>query len=124
MVLGRVVAFVGVADLDRAAEFYGDVLGLRLQHRDDFACVFDAGGATLRVIAVPSVVPAGYTVLGWDVPDIRAEVERLVAHGVTFRRYDGMTQDTLGIWTSPSGAAVAWFGDPDGNTLSLSQDAG
>jgi hypothetical protein len=86
-----------------------------------FACVLDANGTMLRVTAVPGVSPAGYTVLGWRVTDIAATVLALTARGVVFRRYDGMDQDEQGIWTTPGGDKVAWFADPDGNTLSLTQ---
>jgi predicted enzyme related to lactoylglutathione lyase len=114
------VAFVPAVDLDRASAFYEQVLGLRVTERTDFACVFDAHGTMLRVTAVPKVAQFGYTVLGWSVPDITAAVRDLSARGVTFLRYDVMDQDEDGIWNSPGGM-VAWFADPDGNTLSLTQ---
>jgi hypothetical protein len=75
----------------------------------------------LRVSIVKTLQPAGYTVLGWIVPDIVKTVRDLVKRGVTFQRYEGMPQDDLGIWSSPSGARVAWFTDPESNTLSLTQ---
>lgn len=59
--------------------------------------------------------------LGWTVPDIDATIRELAGAGVTFVRYDGMAQDDLGVWTAPSGARVAWFRDPDSNTLSITQ---
>jgi predicted enzyme related to lactoylglutathione lyase len=116
-----VVAFAAAADLDRACAFYEQVLGLRLVEHNDFACVFDAHGTMLRVTAVPKVAQPGYTVLGWSVPDITATVRDLVARGVTFLRYDIMDQDEDGIWAAPGGGRIAWFPDPDGNTLSLTQ---
>ena len=115
------VAFVGAADLDRARAFYEGVLGLPVTERTDFACVFDSGGTMLRVTAVPAVAQPGYTVLGWRVPDITAVVRELTGRGVTVLRFDGMAQDEDGIWTTPGGDRVAWFADPDGNTLSLTQ---
>ena len=115
------VAFVGAADLARARRFYEGTLGLSVVEHNDFACVFDANGTMLRVTAVGEVSPAGYTVLGWRVPDIQAAVRELTARGVAFCRYDGMDQDEQGIWTTPGGEKVAWFTDPDGNTLSLTQ---
>jgi len=115
------VAFVGAADLDRARAFYEGVLGLPVTERTDFACVFDSGGTMLRVTAVPAVAQPGYTVLGWRVPDITATVRELTGRGVTVLRFDGMAQDEDGIWTTPGGDRVAWFADPDGNTLSLTQ---
>ena len=115
------VAFAASADLSRARAFYEGVLGLPVLDQDDFACVFDANGTMLRVTAVREVSPAGYTVLGWRVADIEAAVRGLSARGVAFSRFDGMDQDDTGIWTSPGGAKVAWFTDPDGNLLSLTQ---
>jgi len=117
-----VVAFAASADLPRARAFYEQVLGLPVVEQDDFACVFDANGTTLRVTAVREVRPAGYTVLGWRVADIEAVARGLSARGVAFRRFDGLEQDQNGIWTSPGGARVAWFTDPDGNILSVTQD--
>ena len=115
------VAFAASADLHRARAFYEGVLGLPAVEQDDFACVFDANGTMLRVTAVREVSPAGYTVLGWRVADIEAAVRGLSARGVAFSRFDGMEQDDNGIWTSPGGGKVAWFTDPDGNVLSLTQ---
>lgn len=120
----KIVAFVGTTMPDRARTFYRDTLGLRLAEEDPFALVFDASGTMLRVTTVAKVQPAGYTVLGWHVPDIRQAVDALSARGVAFQRYSGLPQDEAGIWTSPSGARVAWFTDPDGNTLSLTEFAG
>ena len=116
------VAFVGVCDPDRAKRFYRDTLGLRLVSEElPFALVFDVQGTMLRVTVVPEVKPAKFTVLGWKVPDIQAAVSSLDKEGVEFQRYAGLQQDGLGIWTSPNGARVAWFHDPDGNILSVTQ---
>ncbi len=115
------IAFVATRQPDRAKAFYGGVLGLRLITDDAFALVFDARGTMLRIAKVRELTPAPYTVLGWRVPDIRAAVEKLTNSGVTFERYQGLTQDDLGIWTTPDGHKVSWFRDPDGNTLSLTQ---
>ena len=117
----KLVAFVATLDPARAKEFYGRVLGLRLVSEDDFALVFDANGTTLRVSVVRELVPAGYTVLGWLVPNIQQAVRELTERSVAFQRFDGLNQDDRGIWSAPSGAKVAWFRDPDGNTLSLTQ---
>jgi catechol 2,3-dioxygenase-like lactoylglutathione lyase family enzyme len=115
------VAFAASADLSRSREFYEQKLGLPVLEHNDFACVFDANGTMLRVTAVQEISPAAYTVLGWRVTDIDAVVRALSAQGVAFMRYDHMEQDDNGIWTSPSGNQVAWFTDPDGNVLSLTQ---
>jgi len=115
------VAFAATTDLVRARVFYEQVLGLPVTEQTDLACVFDANGTMLRVTAVPEVARAGYTVLGWRVADIAAAARELSARGVRFLRFDGMDQDPDGVWTSPGGGRIAWFADPDGNTLSLTQ---
>ena len=118
-----VVAFASATDLDRARSFYQGKLGLRLIEQNPFACVFDANGTMLRVTAVQKVAQPGYTVLGWRVADIAQVARDLSAAGVVFTRYDGMDQDENGVWTTPGGDKVAWFADPDGNNLSLTQFA-
>ena len=118
-----IIAFVATTDPPRAKKFYAKTLGLRLVSEDNFALVFDAGGTMLRVATVQKLQPAGYTVLGWIVPDIRGAVRKLKRRGISFQRYPGMDQDDLAIWTSPAGAKIAWFEDPEGNTLSLTEFA-
>ena len=113
------VGFVGVSDLDAAERFYAGVLGLDLIDARPFALVHDTPTTQRRITAVAEVRPAPYTVLGWVVADLEGAVDRLAAAGIGFNRYDGMDQDERGIWTAPEGTRVAWFDDPDGNTLSL-----
>ena len=115
------VAFAPTTDLARARAFYETVLGLRLVGQNAYACVFDAHGTTLRVTAVDEVARPGYTVLGWRVEDIATTVAQLAHHRIEVTRYDGLGQDPAGVWTTPSGDRIAWFPDPDGNVLSLTQ---
>lgn len=115
------IGFVGVSDLDRAREFYGQTLGLPVTDESPFAIVADAHGTMLRLTAVERPAAAPYTVLGWEVSDIASVVEQLTARGVRFTRYEGMEQDEHGVWTAPGGAKIAWFPDPDGNNLSLTE---
>ena len=115
------MAFIGTTDLGRAREFYRDTLGLDLVSEDQFALVFDAAGTMLRVTFVQQVAAAKYTVLGWQVADIVRTAKQLQNSQVALEYYPGMQQDELGTWNSPSGARVAWFKDPDGNTLSITQ---
>ena len=117
------VGFVGVSDLDRARHFYGDQLGLPLRDETPCALVGEAGGTMLRITAVDDVAPVLYTVLGWSVRDIDATIDHLVSRGVTFTRYEAMNQDQRGVWTAPSGSRIAWFLDPDGNNLSVTEFA-
>jgi catechol 2,3-dioxygenase-like lactoylglutathione lyase family enzyme len=112
------IGFAPTTDLARARAFYEGVLGLPVIEHSEHAVVFDAHGTMLRVTAVREVAPAPYTILGWSVPDIAAAIGAL---DVTFERFDGVDQDDRGIWRAPGGAQVAWFRDPDGNTLSVTQ---
>jgi len=116
------IAFVITGDRKASEAFYGGTLGLRRLPGDPFAAVFDLAGVKLRVTEVPGHVAAQHPVLGWQVRDIAATVDELAGKGVQFTVYEGMGQDARGIWTSPDGAArVAFFPDPDGNVLSLTQ---
>jgi len=115
------IGFIPVRDLAAARAFYAGTLGLRVVADTPFALVLDAGGTMLRVTPVPGLDARPFTVAGWNVPDIDAAVRALAGRGVQFNRYDGMTQDEQGIWAAPGGDRVAWFTDPDGNTLSVSQ---
>ncbi len=119
----KLVAFVSTTNADRARAFYRDVLGLRLVLEDQFALGFESNGAPLRVALAKEVTPAPYTVLAWDVKDIRATVTELKQAGVTFEIYGFFKQDELGIWTAPGGTQVAWFKDPEGNVLGVAQHA-
>ncbi len=117
----EVIAFTSTTDLAKARAFYEGVLGLPVVEDNAYACVFYANGTMLRVTAVAEVAQPGYTVLGWSVTDVAHTVTELEARGVAFARYDGMDQDAQGVWTTPNGDRIAWFADPDGNVLSLTQ---
>jgi catechol 2,3-dioxygenase-like lactoylglutathione lyase family enzyme len=117
----NIVAFLATADAERARTFYRGVLGLSLIAEEPYALVFDANGVTLRIAKVEKFDPARHTVLGWSVRDLRATTEALNQKGVVFERYPGLAQDENGIWTAPGGTRVAWFKDPEGNLLSVSE---
>jgi catechol 2,3-dioxygenase-like lactoylglutathione lyase family enzyme len=119
--LDKPVLFVATAEAESSRAFYERVLELEFVADEPFALVFRVGGSMLRIQKVERVAKVPYTVLGWAVEDIRGTVRRLSKAGVVFQRYDGLAQDADGIWPSPGGAFVAWFQDPDGNTLSLTQ---
>ena len=118
---GRLVSFVATRDLDRAERFYVDVLGLAVLTRNPHAVVLDNDGAELRVTLVGEKAKAQYTVLGWEVTDLTAQVAVLRSRHLTFNRYPGLDQDTDDAWTAPDGTRVVWFADPDDNVLSLHQ---
>jgi catechol 2,3-dioxygenase-like lactoylglutathione lyase family enzyme len=117
------IAMIATTQPERAKAFYADVLGLRLIEDGWFALVFTAGGTRLHIQKVKEFSPLPFTAMGWTVADIAATVAGLANKGIKFERYAGMTQDDAGVWTTPDGAKVCWFKDPDGNTLSLTQFA-
>ena len=118
----RPIAMITTADRKLAEPFYADVLGLRRKGDDGFAALFDLAGVTLRLTEVPGYSAPAHPVLGWEVADIGAAVAALAAKGVTMNLYEGLGQDAQGIWTAPDGSCrVAFFSDPDGNGLSLTQ---
>jgi predicted enzyme related to lactoylglutathione lyase len=117
------IAFVATTSAERAKAFYADALGLRLRSEDPYALVFDAHGTMLRVQKVDRVQPPPYTVLGWGVADIARAVQALSQRGVEVERFPGLDLDDLGVWTTPDGSRVAWFKDPEGHILSLTQFA-
>ena len=122
MMLGSspINGFVRVTDAKRTREFYEGVLGLTFVSENPFVMVFSGKNAIIIAQRVEKFPPLQSTVLGWEVKDIRETVSSLVKRGVAFQKYDGMDQDELGIWRSPDGK-VAWFKDPDGNVLSVSE---
>ena len=117
----RLVCFVATADADRALAFYQGKLGLALVEDNGYSLIFDAHGTQLRMQRVQTVAPHPYTALGWEVADLAATVRALAATGVATARFPGLPLDADGIWDTPDGSRVAWFHDPDGNTLSLHQ---
>jgi catechol 2,3-dioxygenase-like lactoylglutathione lyase family enzyme len=117
----NIVAFLPIKDPGKARAFYEDVLGLRFVKDDGFALVFDANGITVRAAKMKEFTPAQFTVLGWQVSGIEDTVRSLARKGVQFEIFGFFKQDELGIWTAPTGDKVAWFKDPDGNILSVSQ---
>lgn len=117
-----IIAFVASTDSDAAKAFYGDTLGLELAAEEPpHALVFRAGETMLRVSLAQEVHPAPYTVLGWRVAEIESAVDHLARSGVRFERYPHLPQDDRGIWTASDNTKVAWFSDPDGNVLSLTE---
>ena len=119
--LGKPVLFLATQDAKRSRDFYEKVLGLEFVADEYPALVFRVGNSMLRIQKVERVAKAGYTALGWEVADIQKTAKQLRTAGVAFQRYEGLEQDEDNIWRSPSGARVAWFEDPDGNILSLTQ---
>jgi catechol 2,3-dioxygenase-like lactoylglutathione lyase family enzyme len=117
----HLINFVATSNAETAREFYEKILGLTFVSSDHFALVMEVTGTMLRITKVDKVNPQKHTVLGWDVIDIKKEVRALIERGVKFARFDGIDQDEHGIWTAPGGSMIAWFTDPDGNILSLTQ---
>lgn len=118
-----VMAFVATSDPSRSRSFYENALGLRLIADERWAIVFDANGTRLRIQKTQKFTPHPFTALGWEVEDIHGSIRDLTKKGVTFEKFNipGFVQDELGIWTAEDGTKVAWFKDPDGNILSLTE---
>ncbi len=119
----KLKAFVPTVKPNEAKSFYQDVLGLKLLSEDNFALEFDANGTLLRITTVQDLTPQPFTVLGWNVGNIVAIIKQLNDKNVFCERYGFFEQDDFGIWTSPNGSKVAWFKDPDGNVLSLTEQS-
>jgi len=119
----RMVSFLSTTDAGRARAFYEGVLGLTFTGDHGPVVTFEGGSGRLMLQKADIVTPPHGTALGWAVDDIRAMIRALAARGVVFERYDGMEQDELGVWSPMPSSGVAWFKDPDGNLLSLSQSA-
>ena len=117
----NIVAFIPIKDSEKSRAFYERVLGLRFVKDDGFALVFDANGIMVRAAKMKDFTPAQFTVLGWQVSNIESVVRDLSGKGLHFEIFGFFKQDQLGIWTAPTGDKVAWFKDPDGNILSVSQ---
>lgn len=117
----RITAFIATINARQAKEFYMDTLGLKLISEDAYAIEFEGKGAALRVTVVDNFIPQEFTVLGFKVANIVKEVNSLKEKNLAFERYPTLQQDELDIWTAPSQAKVAWFKDPDGNLISLTQ---
>jgi len=116
-----IIAFLATADAPKARESYKSRIGLAFLDESEFAIVFEAHGVEIRIQKVANISPQPYTVLGWQVSSIVEAVQDLTNKGVAFKKFTGLKQSELGIWNSPSGAKVAWFTDPDGNLLSITQ---
>ena len=118
---GKLLGFIPTTDYDKARAFYENKLGLEFVSLDQFALVMSVGGHKIRIAKVPNYTPLQGTILGWEVQDIKAVAAWLRDRGVTLEKYPFVQDQELGIWTAPSGDKVAWFKDPDGNVLSISQ---
>jgi catechol 2,3-dioxygenase-like lactoylglutathione lyase family enzyme len=116
-------AFSGfsVNDLEMAAKFYGETLGLRTSRANGLLMLHLAGDRDILVYPKGGAhAPATFTVLNFPVGDIEAAVGELARRGVAFERYDGAGQDERGI--ADAGPRIAWFKDPAGNILSVLQE--
>jgi catechol 2,3-dioxygenase-like lactoylglutathione lyase family enzyme len=114
---------VWTSRISQAEKFYTEVLGLPLKAKSHGALVYSVGGGDLRVSPVPSTQSSAHTVLGFAVSDVREVVDALAARGVILERFAAFPHDPQGVLTTPDGAQVAWFRDPDGNLLSIVQYA-
>ncbi len=117
----KLVGFLLTKDYDQARTYYEGKLGFEFVSLDQFALVMKVGGHMIRIGKVPDFTPLRSTVLGWEVEDIDAVTAWLKGQGVALEQYPFIQDQERGIWTAPTGDRVAWFKDPDGNVLSVSQ---
>jgi catechol 2,3-dioxygenase-like lactoylglutathione lyase family enzyme len=117
----QLMGFVPTRDPAVARAFYEHVLGLKFLYEDGFATTLETNGIRVRLTKIENHKPLPFTILGWEIPDVEKAVSDLESRGVAFEKYGMPNQDARGIWSSPSGAKIAWFKDPDGNVLSLAQ---
>lgn len=115
------VGFVPTTDYEAAREFYVGKLGFIFVSLDQFALVVKAGEQKIRITKIPNYSPLRGTILGWEVEKIEEVVRWLGQRGVTTEKYPFAQDKELGIWTAPGGDKVAWFKDPSGNILGISQ---
>lgn len=123
MMLGdkKLKAFISTVEPEKAKEFYVNVLGLKLLSEDHYGMEFYSNGTLLRISTVNKLTPQPFTILGWNVENLPSVIGSLSRLGVIFEKYNFIEQDDFGIWTAPGGVKVAWFKDPDGNLLSLTE---
>ncbi len=117
----KITAFLPTTKPKQSKHFYKEILGLEIKSEDDYAIEFTGDNTLLRITIVPEFIPHPFTVLGFKVEDIDSQVRSLTDKGVVFERFENFNQNEIGIWTSPSSAKIAWFKDPDGNLLSLTE---
>lgn len=117
----RMVGFVPTSDYEKARSFYEGKLGFQFLSLDQYALVMKVGGHMVRISKIPDFTPRQGTILGWEVENIESAATWLKDRGVTLEKYPFVQDRELGIWTTPTGEKVAWFKDPDGNILSVSQ---
>ena len=120
---GKMVGFIPTKDYDKARAFYEGKLGFEFESLDKFALVMSVGGHMIRIVKIQNFTPLQGTILGWEVQDIQGVASWLRDRGVTVEKYPFVQDRDLGIWTTPTGDRVAWFKDPDGNILGISQHA-
>jgi len=119
-------AFSGfsVDDIQRAKEFYGETLGLRVSEQEPHGLLtlHIAGDRDTLVYPKDDHTPASFTILNFPVDDIETAVDELTGRGVSFERYEGteLETDEKGIFRG-GGPLIAWFKDPAANVLSVIQ---
>lgn len=112
-----------VNDLEKAKEFYGRILGLKISESHGLLRLHLAGGATVLVYPKPNHSPASFTILNFPVANVDTAVDELTKRGVRFEIYDepDFKTDDRGV-SRGIGPVIAWFRDPAGNILSVLED--
>jgi len=118
-------AFSGfsVNDIQKAKEFYGQILGMEVSETNGLLKLnLTGGGRWILVYPKPDHTPASFTILNFPVSNIEDAVDDLSLRGVTFEKYEGsLKTDEKGIFHG-GGPKIAWFKDPAGNFLSVLEE--
>ena len=117
----KIVAFIPATDFEQARQFYVGKLGLEFVSLDQFALVLKTDEHHVRITKMPDFKPLPGTIFGWEVRGIEAVVRWLAQQGIAVEKYPFAQDQELGIWTTPNGDKVAWFEDPSGNVISVSE---
>jgi catechol 2,3-dioxygenase-like lactoylglutathione lyase family enzyme len=109
-------------DLVETRGFYHDRLGLEILKEDEHAIEFRCGGGTKLVVTKSTTGTADtQTQIGWEVPDLRAELTDLRSRGVTIEDYDMPGLKTENGVADFGFAWMAWIVDPGKNALAIIQ---
>ena len=118
----RVHPVLLATDLALAREFYHDKVGLEIIVENDDRIEFRCGGGTkLAVSKSTTGTSDSQTQIGWEVEDLRAELDDLRSRGVTVEDYDLPGLKTENGIADVGFAWMAWIVDPGKNALAIIQ---
>ena len=122
----RAVPIIPVSNLEKGIEFYEGTLGLPLQERieslpQNREARFKVGQTELGIYESVGAGQSKATLMSFEVDDIEETVEDMRSRGVRFEEYDMPNLKTEKGIATMGDEKGAWFKDPDGNILAVSQ---